>query len=295
MEEQTYTIQGYDGSEIAALLEKIDNLGPATNQAAGTMSASDKGKLDDIESGAEENVIESISLGSTELTPTGKNVTIPVDNTPTTGSNNLVKSGGVAVELAKKYVKPQGGIPASDLAAGVLPASGVPGVAEGIADSISPGTAQEFTYRQSGGDGVNYMKRIKGNTIVSGNALLSNDATAIETKGENNAWTRRIEICLDSFQVKNTQGVVSTITGGLKSTGTVYDEIIDGSRYRKKVLAVDLGSLTYDYVTSGHWSGYSNFFRAQVTGMPNSSSGICARYTVAEESFENILSLTPSW
>ena len=40
------------------------------------------------------------------------------------------------------------------------------GIAEGIADTISAGTAQEFLQRQSGGDGVNCIKRIKGKTIA---------------------------------------------------------------------------------------------------------------------------------
>ena len=40
------------------------------------------------------------------------------------------------------------------------------GIAEGIADTISAGTAQEFLQRQSGGDGVNCLKRIKGKTIA---------------------------------------------------------------------------------------------------------------------------------
>lgn len=47
------------------------------------------------------------------------------------------------------------------------------GIAEGIADTISAGTPQEFVFRQSGGDGVNYMKRIKGRSIVW-NQLVSN-------------------------------------------------------------------------------------------------------------------------
>ena len=46
---------------------------------------------------------------------------LPIDNTPTSGSNNLVKSGGVYSALAEKYTKPSGGIPASDLANGVIP------------------------------------------------------------------------------------------------------------------------------------------------------------------------------
>lgn len=47
------------------------------------------------------------------------------------------------------------------------------GIAEGIADTISAGTAQEFLQRQSGGDGVNCIKRIKGKTIAW-NQLVKN-------------------------------------------------------------------------------------------------------------------------
>lgn len=43
------------------------------------------------------------------------------DDTPTAGSDNLVKSGGVFSALSDKYTKPTDGIPASDLAPGVIP------------------------------------------------------------------------------------------------------------------------------------------------------------------------------
>ena len=48
-------------------------------------------------------------------------VQISIDNTPTESSNNLVKSGGVYSALSGKYEKPSGGIPAADIAAGVIP------------------------------------------------------------------------------------------------------------------------------------------------------------------------------
>lgn len=55
------------------------------------------------------------------------------------------------------------------------------GIAEGIADTISAGTAQEFLQRQSGGDGVNCIKRIKGKTIawnnVAGAVTFTNTTT----------------------------------------------------------------------------------------------------------------------
>ena len=44
-----------------------------------------------------------------------------VDSAPTANSTNLVQSGGVYSELATKYIKPGTGIPASDLADGVIP------------------------------------------------------------------------------------------------------------------------------------------------------------------------------
>lgn len=43
------------------------------------------------------------------------------DSAPTENSNNLVKSGGVYSAVAEKYTKPATGIPASDLANGVIP------------------------------------------------------------------------------------------------------------------------------------------------------------------------------
>lgn len=94
------------GQEIDDLLQKIDDLGPASSESAGTMSAEDKEKLDDIESSAERNVIEGIVLGETSLTPSAsKTVTIPVDSEPAEGSENPVASGGVYDALGGKMDK----------------------------------------------------------------------------------------------------------------------------------------------------------------------------------------------
>ena len=43
------------------------------------------------------------------------------DSAPTQNSDNLVKSGGVYSAINAKYTKPSGGIPASDLAPGIIP------------------------------------------------------------------------------------------------------------------------------------------------------------------------------
>jgi len=41
-----YNLTQESGEEVQALLDKIDDLGPATAEKAGTMSSSDKSKLD---------------------------------------------------------------------------------------------------------------------------------------------------------------------------------------------------------------------------------------------------------
>ena len=66
---------------------------------------------------------------------------LTIDNAPTSGSNNLVKSGGVYTELAKKYEKPSGGIPASDIASGVIPSVPVTDVTVGGTSVLNSGTA----------------------------------------------------------------------------------------------------------------------------------------------------------
>ena len=65
-----------------------------------------------------------------------------------------------------------------------------------------------------------------------------------------------MQLNLGSFQVRDSQGNVTTITGGLKSAGSVYDEII-GNKYIKRVGSVDLGSLSWNVVASygdGHFA-----------------------------------------
>ena len=56
-----------------------------------------------------------------------------------------------------------------------------------------------------------------------------------------------MQLGLGSFQVRDSQGNVTTITGGLKSAGSVRDEIIGGSKDIKRIGGVDLGDL--DWIT----------------------------------------------
>lgn len=58
-----------------------------------------------------------------------------------------------------------------------------------------------------------------------------------------------MQLGLGSFQVRDSQGNVTTITGGLKSAGSVRDEIV-GNKYIKRVGEVDLGTLGYNKNTT---------------------------------------------
>lgn len=60
---------------------KIANISPATQSAAGVMSATDKTKLDGVASGAQANVIEAVKKNGTALTVTDKTVDISVPTT----------------------------------------------------------------------------------------------------------------------------------------------------------------------------------------------------------------------
>ena len=66
---------------------------------------------------------------------------IVVDSVPTQGSTNPVSSGGVYTALSAKYEKPSGGIPATDIAAGVIPTVPVTDVTVGGTSVVSNGTA----------------------------------------------------------------------------------------------------------------------------------------------------------
>lgn len=68
------------------------------------MTSAEKTKLEGIATGAQVNVIESVKVGETALTPSEKTVTIPVTNDATDGDYaNLITSGGVytAIDTAK--------------------------------------------------------------------------------------------------------------------------------------------------------------------------------------------------
>ena len=67
-----------------------------------------------------------------------------------------------------------------------------------------------------------------------------------------------MQLGLGSFQVRDSQGNVTTITGGLKSAGSVYDEIV-GNKYIKRIGGVDMGTLGW-YKVAGASQDIDRFY-----------------------------------
>ena len=144
-----------------------------------------------------------------------KTTLVTYDDVVTPGSGNLITSGAVydALDgLGDVYMKlvkdaidghiaiwdengqaQDSGISLEDLPAaqGMYP-DFFAGFAGNLVDTRSNGTPQSFIFRKSGGDGVNYLKRIKGATIVTDGVLKNNAATALVTRGFN-AWDEQWE------------------------------------------------------------------------------------------------------
>lgn len=102
----------YEGEEIDALLQKIEELDDATASKSGLMSQADKTKLDGIATGAQVNVIESIAVGDEDVQISNKKARIVPDSAPTQDSTRLATSGGiftainnVITSLANYYLK----------------------------------------------------------------------------------------------------------------------------------------------------------------------------------------------
>jgi hypothetical protein len=95
-------------------------------------------------------------------------------------------------------------------------------------------TDQEFMYRQTAGGTLvgesidkAYIERIKGNSSVVEGELLSVTMNAIQTKGENNSWTKTQTMPITTLNGK-LNGAGNSVTifpDGLKKVGTIQDEI----------------------------------------------------------------------
>lgn len=86
---------------------------------------------------------------------------------------------------------------------------------------------------------------------------------------------------LNSFRVKDSQGNIITITGGLKSAGDTYDEIV-GNKYIKRIGEVDLGAGTWSLNSVQNlWQLYGSVTPRKKSTMINNGF-ICSRYKTTD-------------
>lgn len=81
---------------------------------------------------------------------------------------------------------------------------------------------------------------------------------------------------LNSFKVKDSNGNITTITGGLKSAGTVYDEIV-GNKYIQRIGSVDLGTLTW---IRGAFGSVYAFYSTSITNKADGGNVLCIKYSI---------------
>lgn len=92
-DDTTFTVTRADGTTFE-FTQKDTTYGVATESADGLMSSGDKAKLNDVESGAQENVLESVSVNGTDVQIVGKGVDIIVP----TALSSLVDDVGYLTE-----------------------------------------------------------------------------------------------------------------------------------------------------------------------------------------------------
>ena len=150
-----------------------------------------------------------------------------------------------------------------------------------IQSSSSDAVSAEFSERTVTEDAIANIQKIYGNTVVVSNNLVSNSATAIQSKdsGDNVIGGCDLNIPTLTGKLNGTGSSVVIFPDGMKKAGTVYDEIV-GNKAIKRIGSVDLGTLTFTYNTTAVTN--TPVFTATVSGKKGGSANImCAAYYVA--------------
>ena len=227
-DDTTFTVTKADGTTFE-FTQKDTTYDVATTTASGLMSATDKAKLNGMESGAQENVIESVSVNGAEQSVTAKGVDITVptalsdltddvgylteesDPTVPSWAKQPQKPAYTASEVGAlsadtkiptkvsdltddsgHYTKPNGGIPSTDLSSDVQTTLGK---TDAIAQDVS-----------------NIQDAVAGLTEKL-NALADSDDTTLDQMSEIVAY------------IKNNKSLIDGITTGKVSVADIVDNL----------------------------------------------------------------------
>ena len=224
----TFTVTRADGTTFT-FDQKDTTYNNATTTTAGLMSATDKAKLNSIENNAQENVVESVSVNGTKQTVTNKGINITVPTAVSDLNNDLgylteesdptvpswAKQAQKPVYTASEvgalsadtkiptkvsdltddsghYIKPNGGIPSTDLSSDVQTTLGR---TDAIAQDVS-----------------NIQDAVAGLTEKL-NALADSDDTTLDQMSEIVAY------------IKNNKSLIDGITTGKVSVADIVDNL----------------------------------------------------------------------
>lgn len=170
-----------------------------TGGSAGLMTAADKEKLAGIAAGAEVNVIETVKVNGTALTPSSKAVDITVPTVPTNVSAFTNDAGYLTAHQSWNDVKPSGGIPASDLAAAVQTSLGKADTALQQHQDITGKADDNAVVKLTGDQTITGIKTFSG-TISANDGILAtlvgvySDTPKVELADANTGYTCAIAL-----------------------------------------------------------------------------------------------------
>lgn len=222
----TFTVTRPDGTTFT-FDQQDTTYDEATTSQSGLMSADDKAKLNGIESGSQENVIESISVNGTEQTITNKNVNISVPTNVSQLNNDSGYQNASQVETAIT-------------SKGYQTAEQVGGIVEsyGYQNASQVNTAIEAKGYQTANQ-VNAIVESKGyqtsqqvESAIDAREYQTRSQVAgiVEGYGYQNA--QQVENKIESYGYQTNQDVTSTVESYGYQNGTQVDNAVTAKGYQ---------------------------------------------------------------
>ena len=124
-----------------------------------------------------------------------------------------------------------------------------------IQSSSSDAVSAEFSARTVTEDAIANIQKIYGNTVVVSNNLVSNSATAIQSKdsGDNVIGGCDLNIPTLTGKLNGAGSSVVIFSDGIKKAGTVYDEMTGSRAIRRLIQYTFDGTESWGRVANGYY------------------------------------------
>ena len=303
----TFTATRADGTTFT-FDQKDTTYNNATTTTAGLMSATDKAKLNSIENGAQENVVESVSVNGTKQAVTNKGINITVPTAVSDLNNDLgylteesdptvpswAKQAQKPVYTASEvgalsadtkiptrvsdltddsghYTKPSGGIPSTDLSSDILTT-----------------LEKADTVVQDVSDVQDAIARLTEKL----NTLADSDDTTLDQMSEIVAYIKNNKSLIDGITTGKVSvaDIVDNLTSNAANKplsakqGKILKDLIDGIVVPTKTseLTNDSGFVTNSDIATPDWNAASDE-SGYIDNKPNIRQGTDANHTAVAE------------